>query len=128
MKSILTICIAMYLPLFLNSQTLSIGFGPNYTLTTQRVRMVNSKNYFDNTDDSFKFTYDHEIVEDKFSISLSFTKFEGYTFIAFEEGSVMNPNGAIIMAIGFYGVDLNRFDIDLNYNLISKKSFIWILL
>lgn len=113
----------LLIPLESYSQTLSIGFGPNYTLTTQRVRMVNSKNYFDNTDGSFKFAYYHDILKDKFSISIAYTKFEGITFIAFEEGSVIQPDGAIILAIGFYGVDVNRFDIGINYKLISRGKF-----
>jgi hypothetical protein len=58
MKLILALSAIFGIQFALIGQTLNIGFGPIYTLTNQSVRMINSKEDFQNTDYHFVFSYE----------------------------------------------------------------------
>jgi len=103
------------------SQTISFGFGPNYTLTNQKKPMVGGVNYFDNTDYSFKISIEHALSSPKWSLFGDFTQYDGYTFITFEEGSVLAPDGFPVIGDGFNGVNVYRFDLGCSYNLIDQN-------
>jgi hypothetical protein len=105
-------------------QTISIGSGPIYTHTNQKVKMVNSEEYFGNTDEQFVLSYEHFLKNSRYSILGSFSKFDGHTWIEFREGSVIAPDGFPVIGDGFSGTSLHRFDFGIAYNLIpSKYSF-----
>lgn len=105
------------------AQTLSIGFGLNYTLTHQKKPMVKGMDYFDNTDNSFKFSYEHSLRLKKWSIFGTYTKYEGYTFISFKEGSVITPDGFPLIGNGFNGVNVSRIDLGVFWHTFKKKKF-----
>jgi hypothetical protein len=104
-----------------NGQTISFGYGPIYTHTNQKVKMVNSKEDFQNTDDQFDISYEHFIKNSRFSILASYSTFDGYTWIKFREGSVIAPDGFPVIGDGFSGTTLHRFDFGISYNLIPEK-------
>jgi len=105
----------------ISAQTISIGGTAIYTLTRQKVKMINSKNDFQNTDDAISISYEHYLNSKQFSFFASYIKFKGYTFIKFREGSVIDISGVSVVGIGYSGVDVSRYDLGMNYNLISNK-------
>ncbi|HRO09777.1 MAG TPA: hypothetical protein PK047_13000 [Saprospiraceae bacterium] len=109
-----------------NTQSISIGYGPIFTHTNQKVKMVNSEEDFQNTDDQFLINYEHFIKNTKFSVLGSYSSFNGHTWIKFREGSVIAPDGFPVIGDGFSGVTLHRLDFGLSYNFIPE-NFIFYL-
>ena len=107
------------------AQSISIGYGPIFTHTNQKVKMVNSKEDFQNTDNQFLINYEHFIKNSKFSILGSYSSFDGHTWIKFREGSVIAPDGFPTLGVGYSGVIINRFDLGLSYNLFNDLSMIY---
>ena len=101
-------------------QSISIGFGPNYTLTNQSIRMINSTDDFQNTTSQYKINYEQFFRGRKYSIFSSLSKYEGQTWIKFSKGSVVTKDGLPTLGVGYNGVNLYRFDIGISYNLFTK--------
>lgn len=120
-RRVLGLFVIILFSLMGESQTVFLGFGPNYTLTNQKKPMVGGVNYFDNTDYSFKISIEHILSKPKWSIFGDFTQYDGYTFIAFEEGTVIAPDGFPVLGDGFNGVNVYRFDIGCGYNLLGQN-------
>ena len=103
------------------SQTLSVGFGPVFTHSNQRVKMVESKEDFMNTAYQWSISYEHPIPSSKFIATASAARFEGATMIKFSEGSVISSHGYPLIGAGFFGVDVTRVDLQLGYNVLGKS-------
>ena len=73
-KLSITICIIFITNIILNSQSITIGFGPIYTLTNQSTRMINSTNDFQNTASQSKINYEQYYRGRKYSIFSSLSK------------------------------------------------------
>ncbi len=101
-------------------QELSIGGTAIYTHTNQRVKMKNSKEDFENTDYSYTFSYEHFIKNSRISVFASTTKFDGFTMIKFEEGTVIDVDGFSVVGDGFSGVKIRKYDLGVTYNLIKN--------
>jgi hypothetical protein len=104
-----------------NTQSISIGYGPIFTHTNQKVKMVNSEEDFQNTDYQFSINYEHFIKNSKFSVLGSYSSFDGHTWIKFREGSVIAPDGFPTLGVGYSGTSLIRIDFGIACNLISSK-------
>lgn len=103
------------------NQNICFGYGPIYTVTNQRAKMVNGRNDFQNTDDQFLLSYEHFLNHYKLSFMGVLTYYHGHTWIRFPEGSVIAPDGFPTTGVGFNGVNNYRMDFGLVYNLINKK-------
>jgi len=125
-KLILTLSTFFGIQFALVGQTLNIGFGPIYTLTNQSVRMINSKEDFQNTDYHFVFSYEQYLKIKKISIMAQFSQYEGHTWIKFNKGSVIAPDGFPTLGVGYSGVNISRFDILLCYNLINPYKYFYL--
>lgn len=110
----------------ITAQAVSIGGTAIYTLTNQKVKMIDSENDFQNTDDAISLSYEHFINSKPYSFFASYIRFKGYTFIKFREGSVLEYGGVPLIGNGFSGVNVSRYDIGMNYNLISNKRKFYI--
>jgi hypothetical protein len=104
-----------------NCQTVSFGFGPIFTHTNQKVKMVHSEEDFQNTDYQLVIGYEHFLKNSKYSVFGSFSKFDGHTWIKFREGSVIAPDGFPTLGVGYSGTSLFRLDFGAAYNLFSSK-------
>jgi len=103
-----------------HGQEVSIGGTAIYTHTNQRVKMKNSKEDFENTDYSYTFSYEHFIKNSRISVFASTTKFDGFTMIKFEEGTVIDVDGFSVVGDGFSGVKIRKYDLGVTYNLIKN--------
>src|SRR5690606_23488849 len=103
------------------SQSISLGYGPIYTHTNQKVKMVHSEEDFQNTDDQITIHYEHFIKNSGLSILGSYSTFDGHTWIKFRAGSVIAPDGFPVIGDGFSGTTLHRFDFGVAYNIIPPK-------
>jgi hypothetical protein len=119
-----TFCIVFFYNV-VSSQSISIGYGPIFTHTNQKVKMVNSEEDFQNTDYQFSINYEHFIKNSKFSVVGSYSSFAGHTWIKFREGSVIAPDGFPTLGVGYSGVIIHRFDLGLSYNLLHNHSTIY---
>ncbi|MBK8622838.1 MAG: hypothetical protein IPN79_14055 [Saprospiraceae bacterium] len=119
-----TFCIVFFCNI-VSSQSISIGYGPIFTHTNQKVKMVNSEEDFQNTDYQFLINYEHFIKNSKFSILGSYSSFDGHTWIKFREGSVIAPDGYPTLGVGYSGVDINRIDLGMSYNLFQNHGKIF---
>ncbi len=115
-----TFCIVVFCNI-VSAQSISIGYGPVFTHTNQKVKMVNSEEDFQNTDYQFSIKYEHFIKNSKLSVLGSYSSFDGHTWIKFREGSVIAPDGFPVIGDGFSGTTLHRFDFGISYNLIPEK-------
>ncbi len=104
------------------AQSISFGLGPIFTLTNQKVKMVNSTEDFQNTDSQLAINYEHFIKNSKFSLLSEFSNFDGHTWIQFREGSVTTPEGFPVIGDGYSGTTLYRVNFGIGYNLMSLKS------
>jgi hypothetical protein len=105
------------------SQTLSMGFGPVFTHTNQRVRMVNSKEDFMNTSAQWMLAYEHQLKSpESLSVSIMASKYEGATWMRFSEGSYIGSDGFPTLGVGFSGVNITRIDLQVIYNLFKAKQ------
>lgn len=104
------------------AQAVHVSFGPQYNHTRQAVRMVHSKDWFFNSDYTFMFTYEHFLRNKSISLFGSYYQFKGVSWIKFKEGEVLARDGFPITAVGFSGVNISRYDIGLNYNLLPGKN------
>lgn len=100
-------------------QNISLGYGPIYTVTNQRVKMINGRNDFQNTDDQFILSYEHFLRQNKVSFLGILSYFKGHTWIRFPEGSVIAPDGFPTIGVGYNGVNVYRIDLGAAYNLID---------
>lgn len=117
-----------YIVVFCNcvcAQSISIGYGPIFTHTNQKVKMVNSEEDFQNTDYQLVFSYEHLLKNSKCSIFGTFSKFNGYTWIKFREGSLIAPDGFPTLGVGFSGINITKFEFGSFYNCfrLNKWSF-----
>src|SRR5690606_19273729 len=102
-------------------QSISFGYGPIFTHTNQKVKMINSEEDFQNTDDQITIHYEHFIKNSRFSILGAYSTFNGHTWIKFREGSVIAPDGFPTLGVGYSGTVLHRFDFGVAYNIIPPK-------
>lgn len=123
-KAILVSLALPFVPRIVYSQAFHVSFGSLYTHTRQAVRMVQSRDYFGNTDHAFMFTYEHFLKNQPISIFANFYTFQGYTMIRYAKGSIITSYGSQTVGYGFSGVDINKYDLGINYNIISNgKKF-----
>ncbi|HMT53923.1 MAG TPA: hypothetical protein PKD16_14125 [Saprospiraceae bacterium] len=106
-----------------NAQSISIGFGPVFTHTNQKVKLVNSQEDFQNTDYQFVINYEHFLKNTRYSFFGTFSKFDGYTWIKFREGSVIAPDGFPTLGVGFSGVNITKFELGGVYNCFDLKKW-----
>ena len=59
MRLILISTYLLFLFQIAKSQSISVGYGPIYTLTNQRIKMISGRNDFQNTDDQLVLSYEH---------------------------------------------------------------------
>jgi len=102
-------------------QELMMSFGPTFTTTEQIIPIVNGGMGDTNTDYMFSISYEHFFIKKPFSLFASFVRFDGYTFMFFDEGGFISYGNEIV-GIGFSGVKVNRFDMGINYRLINRKK------
>lgn len=110
-----------------NTQTIHIGATSIWTLTNQKVKMVNSTDDFSSQGIVELYGYEHHLKNKKVSIFVSYFKYRGFTNIKFKEGSVLGPRGAgFLVGTGFDGVKVNRYDISISYNICNplKKLYL----
>lgn len=107
-------------------QAITVAYGPAYTVTKQIVPLVNGQNgglSGANTAYVFSICYEHFLTDNPISLSTSFSKYDGYTFMFFEKGGVIEGNGQV-NGVGFNGVTVKRFDLGVSYCITnSKKKF-----
>ena len=110
------------------AQTISGGFGPVFTHSNQRIKMVNSREDFMNTAYQWSVSYEHAFKRfERLSLITSASSFEGVTFIIFEEGSVDGGfGGGYLLGVGFSGVDIVRIDFQLARDLFSLHRRIYL--
>jgi hypothetical protein len=115
--------IILALSTYSKAQSVVVSFGPAFTKTNAKTLVVNGKEDFSNTDYFFLFSYEHFIAS-RYSLKASYSKYDGCTFINFEEGGWI-AGGGISLAKGFCGgVDIKRFDLGLSYLLTrSDRKF-----
>lgn len=106
----------------IKGQSLQMSFGPMFTSTNAVVPIVNGKSDFENTGYFFEYKYTH-YLKNKLSLSLSFAKYKGCSFILFERGGYISDCFGEVIAIGFCdGAKINRVTADVSYNLMNKRS------
>lgn len=102
-------------------QAISVGIGPIFTHTNQKVKMVNSSDDFQNTDYQIAFSYEHFLKHKRVSLLSTFSYFDGVTLIKFREGSVSgNGEGGYTIGVGYSGTIINRLDVGVAYNIFPK--------
>lgn len=122
---ILLLWIAKGQPLF--SQALSLGFGPVFTHTNQRVKMVNSKEDFMNTSAQWMISYEHTLRKQQgLSVSVTASAYEGATWMRFSEGSYIGSDGFPTLGRGFSGVSITRIDFVFHYNILVKSRIVYL--
>jgi hypothetical protein len=123
MKKIKHIIVAFVLvsATYLKGQFFVISFGPSFTKTNALTPVANGKEDFSNTDYFFLFSYEH-LIAPRYSLSASYSEYDGCTFINFEEGGWI-AGGGVSLAKGFCGgTKLHRFDAVLSYLLTNDKQ------
>lgn len=103
-----------------SSQSLSIGFGPVFTHTNQRVKMVDSREDFMNTSAQWVLSYEHFMKGSSVSFLVEVSKYEGATWMRFNEGSYIGQDGLPTLGRGFSGVIVSRLDFMVSYNLLPS--------
>jgi hypothetical protein len=106
-------------------QELMMSYGPVFTTTDQIIPIVNGGKGDANTDYLFSMSYEHFFVRRPFSLFASFGRFDGYTFMFFEEGGFISYGNEIVGTV-FSGVKVNRFDTGVIYNLFNRKKFFYL--
>lgn len=104
-------------------QTIKTGYGPAYTATKQVIPIINGKKgdlSGSNTSYVFSIIYEHYLRKKPIALFASYSIFDGYTFVFFEKGGVIE-NGAEVYGAGYSGVRVCRYDLGAAYNLIDKK-------
>lgn len=104
------------------SQAITIAFGPIFTKTNAIQPVVNGKEDFSNTDYCFSMSYEQFFKNKKYSAFATYSKYDGCTFIYFQEGGWI-AGGGVSLARGFCGgVDLHRFDLGFSYLLTNPDK------
>jgi len=110
-----------------NTQTIHIGATSIWTLTNQKVRMVNSTDDFSSNGLVGIFSYEQILKNQKLSLFATYFGFRGYTWIKYREGSVWDSGGVgFVVGDGHGGVDVRRYDIGVSYNLLNPKKKFYI--
>lgn len=125
MRLIITTILITIISIIGKGQAITIGYGPIFTHTNQKVKMINSEEDFQNTDYQVTINYEHYFKNSNFSVLGSYSTFDGHTWIKFREGSVIAPDGFPTLGVGYSGVNINRFDLSLSYNLLHNHSIIY---
>ena len=105
-------------------QAVTAAYGPIFTKTNSVVPIINEgeKDFSNTAGYAFSVSYEHFFKEKNYSVLGYYTKFDGCTFIFYEEGGVILPDGASIDGNGFCGgVDMTRVDVGMAYHLINKN-------
>lgn len=111
------------------AQTLGVGFCAVFTHTRQKIRMVHSKDHFENTTYSYTLSYE-QILGNKSSLQLSYIDYPAYIWIRFPEGSVIGNDQQKTLGIGFIGARVSKFVTSYSFNIVphSSKSYFKLLL
>ena len=121
MKKILSLFTLSFLIHNAFSQSVSVAYVNVYTHTNAVEPVVNGRDDLGNIGTTFLYSYEHYFKNKKYSAHLSFMKFEGCSYIYFEEGGVIGGGGDLL-AIGFCaGAGIKRFDLGASY-LLTKKN------
>lgn len=126
MKPIITVFFIIICCIIGEGQAISIGYGPIFTHTNQKVKMVNSEDDFMNTDEQFVVNYEHFLKNHRYSVIGTYSNFDGHTWIKFREGSVIAPDGFPTLGVGYSGVNISRFYIGLCYDLLYNHNIIYL--
>jgi hypothetical protein len=126
MKYLIITLLIPFLGIPADSQTLSFGYGPIFTHTNQKVKMVNSEEDFQNTDNQFVFSYEHNLKNTRYSVFGTYSKFDGHTWIKFREGSVIAPDGFPTLGVGYSGVKINKFDVGWCFNFLKSNKIFFV--
>jgi hypothetical protein len=122
MKFFITSLFIIFFTYLSKSQIISIGSGPIFTHTNQKVKMVNSKEDFQNTGYQFCLAFEYFLKNDYLSLIGSYTKFNGSTWIKFREGSVVASDGFPTLGVGYSGVVIHRLNLAMTYNLFNVRN------
>ena len=126
MLKILLFLLSMIISNSLLSQSLTASFGPIFTKTNANPPVINGKEDFENTDYMFAFSYEHFFKNKKYSLTGSYSKYDGCTFILFEEGGYIGGGGTILAKGYCGGVDINRYDLGVSYLLTKSNKKIYV--
>lgn len=100
--------------------------GIAYTHTSQSVRMVNSEDDFSNTTSMPVIKYEQRFGKSRIEALVSYNRFQGFTNIKFPSGGVKDVYNMETNLVGFTGVNVNRFDIGIAYNLFARHKFFYL--
>lgn len=104
-----------------SAQTLGVGFCAVFTHTRQKVRMINSKDDFQNTAYAFNLSYE-QILNKKSSLQLSYLSYPGDIWMKFREGSIIRYDNQATLGIGFNGATVSNITTNYLYNIIPRSS------
>jgi hypothetical protein len=110
----------LYASIACYGQEIMALYGPAYTLTRAAKPIVHGGNDFSNLGYIYYFSYEHFFQDKPFSLSASFSSYDGYTVIAFEKGGVIQ-DGTETVAAAYSGTSINRVTIDVGY-LLTKPG------
>lgn len=108
------------------TQKISMGYGPIFTHTTQKVRMKNSQDDFMNTAYQFCLSFEHPLRKKGLSAKVSYSEYKGYTWMKFREGEYLGSDGQWTLGNGFSGINNNRIDLVVSFNILNKKDKIFL--
>ena len=114
------VLILIFTGVYAFGQSIYFGYGPIYTHTAQKVRMINSNDDFQHTDNQFLVGYEHFFRSKNFSLLAQYSRYEGNTWMKFREGEYLGSDGFWTLGSGFSGIDNDRIDICVAYNFINE--------
>ncbi len=122
MKIIFNKCIAIVIchliPLISYGQTISLGFGPIFTQSVQKVKLVNGVNDFQNTGFNYNFKYEHKLKLKNSEIFAFLNYFPGETWITIDKSKAIYEYGN-----GFKGINIIRLDLCFQYEIIKLRNY-----
>jgi hypothetical protein len=122
MKNIIFLLTLSLIVTYVNAQSITISVVQVYTHTNAIVPVVNGRDDFENTSQTFMLSYEHFLKKPRYSLFSSYSKYDGCTFIYFEPGGWI-AGGGEALARGFCaGIKLHRFDLGLSYLLTNKNK------
>ncbi len=122
MKIIFNKCIAIVIchliPLISYGQTISLGFGPIFTQSVQKVKLINGVNDFQNTGFNLIIEYENKLKLNNSELFASLNLFPGETWIRIMKNKVTNAE-----AVGHRGINVKRLDLGFSYIRSIGKYF-----
>jgi hypothetical protein len=122
MRKIITFFVFLSTINSINSQIITASVMNIYHTNIAVVPVINAGKGPELTNRSFSFSYEQCLKNKRYSVILSYARFDGCTSIDFEPGGWVTTGGTI-SAIGFCsGLKVHRLDIGVLYNLFKKNK------